>query len=92
MSLSRPRAALAEQSSFVGYLVALAGIGQTVRTLAVDPAPGRPERACYSDDFAYLLLGLASLGSAVESLAAEARRHDSSPSKCLPHKATRWLR
>jgi hypothetical protein len=92
MSLSRPREALAEQSSFVGYLVAVAGIGRTVRTLAVDPAPGCPERTCDSDDFLYLLLGLAGLGSTVERLGEDAWRHHSSPPESVSRLATRWLR
>jgi hypothetical protein len=67
MTLTDPRDALSEQSSFIGYLTGIAGFAQLVRTLAdgdriADPPPG-------ADDFVHLLLGVASAAAAVERLA-----------------------
>jgi hypothetical protein len=99
MSVTDPREALAEQSSFVGYLLGLAGLSRTVRALAADGArlPGSP---CEPDDFVHLLLGLVSIGDAVERLAGpdetavpdeiEAPDGVEAPEADFP--ATRWLR
>ncbi|MGE2728061.1 hypothetical protein ACQI4F_01160 [Mycolicibacterium vaccae] len=65
MTLIGPRAELAAHSSFIDYLVAAAGTGRLVRALAADAAESAP----FADDFVHLLLGLASIGSAVEDLA-----------------------
>ncbi|WP_233209220.1 hypothetical protein [Mycobacterium sp. ENV421] len=68
MTLTEPRDALADKSDFIGYLVGLAALAEMVRALASDTDPGAaPVRDC--DDFGYALLGLASLGSAVERIA-----------------------
>ena len=69
MTLTDPREALADQSNFIGYLVGLAGLARMVRTLAADGDRTRPIRAATADDFVYALLGLASVGAAVERLA-----------------------
>lgn len=67
MTLIDPRDALAEQSTFIGYLTGLAGLGRIVHDLA-DHAP-RTEVTGRTDDLVDLLLGLARLGAAVERLA-----------------------
>ena len=90
MTLTDPREALADQSNFIGYLVGLAGLGQTVRELAAD-GEGASGMRREPDDFVYVLLGLASVGAAVERLA--------NPSAIKPNPITepsapisRWLR
>jgi hypothetical protein len=88
MSLFDPHAALAEQSSFLGYLLGLAAVSRAIHSLARDgtePAPPRP-----ADDFMHALLGLASLGSAIQRLAEPDSGHpDALPPPDAP---TRWLR
>lgn len=88
MKVTEPAAALADDCSFIGYLVGLASIGQVVRTLARDsdgvtsPAAG---------DFVYLLMGLASVGAGIESMA----QLPDTIAQPTVHKATdaqRWLR
>jgi len=64
MTLTDPREALADQSNFIGYLVGLAGVARMVHTLADDD---RRSDTCHGpDDFVHVLLGLASLGAAIE--------------------------
>lgn len=87
MSLADPRAALAEQSSFIGYLVGLAGVGRAVRALAVET--GDPPRRD-ADDFVHVLLGLASLGAAIDRIAESVPQQcDSTPE---PISSSKWLR
>lgn len=93
MMLNDPRDELAGQSSFVGYLVGLAGLAQVVHALAADgnrriPAPGD------SDDLVHLLLGLASLGNAIERLAKSAPARGRPVAAARPAAPTnsRWLR
>ncbi|TFV58857.1 hypothetical protein E4P42_10160 [Mycobacterium sp. PS03-16] len=85
MTLLDPRNALAEQSAFIAYLTGLAGIGHIVRDLA-EHAP-RTHTAGPADDVVDLLLGLASLGAAIERLAPPP---PSAP--VTPTTGTRWLR
>lgn len=92
MTLTDPRAALADQSNFISCLVGVAGLGRLVHTLA--DGDRRSEPASDSDDFLHILLGLASLGDAIEQLA-----NSSLPQSELPSEApspvsptTRWLR
>ncbi|KUI31325.1 hypothetical protein AU196_18590 [Mycobacterium sp. IS-1742] len=87
MTLTDPRQALAEQSSFIGYLMGLAGAAHVVSALAEGP-PARTSSA--ADDFVYGLLGLASLGRGIEHLAAPAI----APAGVAPHTPAeiRWLR
>lgn len=89
MTLTDPRGALADQSSFIDYLMGLAGIGRLVRTLAdPDPDPGSgPDPPVDADDFTYLLLGLARLGAAIERVAAVG-----APRPDQPTRVTTWLR
>ncbi|MCV7256118.1 hypothetical protein H7J86_28500 [Mycobacterium hackensackense] len=88
MTITDPQPALAEQSSFIGYLVGLAGLGQLVRSLAAPGGAGpHPE-----DDFVHLLLGLASIGTAIEGLVgSEPDPPPTSGATSLPS-AGRWLR
>lgn len=87
MSLSDPRSALAEQSSFLGYLVGLAAVSRAIHALAGDGTASAPPRA--ADDFVHALLGLASLGTAVERLAESTPAQPVSVSPTDP--ANRWL-
>lgn len=86
MTLTDPREALADDSSFIGYLVGLAAVAQMVRALADDAGPGTTPP--HPDDFVYALLGLASLGSGIERLAKYPAMHSYPPA--VP--VTRWLR
>ncbi len=89
MTLTDPREALADQSSFIDYLVGLAGLARVVRTLAADgdrqSDPGRD-----AGDFEYVLLGLVGLGKAIERLAnpTEAQWDPTPPAPTTG----RWLR
>ena len=67
MTLTDPREALADQSSFIGYLVGLAGVARMVHVLADDDR--RPDTCRGPDDFVHVLLGLASLGAAIDRIA-----------------------
>jgi hypothetical protein len=93
MILTDPRDALAEQSNFIGYLTGLAGLARVVHALAADSdrRAGHPSNA---DGFIHVLLGLASLGDAVERLAESApapqQRAAATPASAPPN--TRWLR
>lgn len=93
MTLTDPRAALADQSDFIGYLLGLAGLARLVHTLAAD-GDGRAGGARDPDDFVHTLLGFASLGAAVERLAnttaAQPNPTAEAPPRAAP--ATRWLR
>jgi len=93
MTLTDPREALADQSNFIGYLVGLAGLAQLVHTMAADDnlRSGGP---CASDDFVHLLLGVASLGAAIERLAepALAQRHPQVEPDPPGWATRRWLR
>jgi hypothetical protein len=92
MTLTDPREALAEQSSFVGYLLGLAGLARTVRALAVDgdrradPPP--------ADDFVHVLLGVASIGVAIERLDESSPAQEPEPATAPSGDSTntRWLR
>ena len=93
MTLTDPRDALAEQSNFIGYLMGLSSLARVVQALATDGERlAGPTRD--ADDFVYLLLGLASLGDAVERLAESApparQQVASGPETASPN--TRWLR
>ena len=93
MTLTDPREALADQSSFIDYLVGLAGVARVVRALAAegDRRPG-PDRD--AGDFEYVLLGLAGLGKAIERLSnpSGAQRNPIiDPTPPAPTTA-RWLR
>jgi len=93
MTLTDPREALADQSNFIGYLVALAGVARVVHALAADGdrRAGGPRD---SDDFVHVLLGLASIGAAIERLANSAMPQQNPTAEAPPPAApnTRWLR
>ncbi len=93
MTLTDPREALADQSNFIGYLVGLAGLARVVHTLAADGdrRAGGPRD---SDDFVHVLLGLASLGAAIERFANSAVAQHNPTDGASPPAAptTRWLR
>jgi hypothetical protein len=93
MTLTDPREALADQSSFIDYLVGLAGLARVVHTLAADGEPhSEPPRD--SDDFVHVLLGLASLGDAIERLAESAlqQRNSIQEPAASAFSIARWLR
>lgn len=93
MTLIDPREALAEQSTFIGYLMGLASLGQVVRALVADD-DGQANEPCDADDFVHLLLGIAGLGASIERLAETSRGE----SPCEANDSvtesayTRWLR
>jgi len=65
MSLSDPRPAPAEHSSLVDYLTGVVALARIVDQLALD---GSQEKPVPADDFVHLLLGVASLGAAIDGL------------------------
>jgi hypothetical protein len=93
VTLTDPREALADKSEFIGYLVGLAGVARVVHDLAADgDRQARDPRD--ADDFVHVLLGLASIGAAIERLAGSvvAQRN---PTIEVPPPAPptmRWLR
>jgi hypothetical protein len=93
MMLTDPHEALADQSNFIGYLVGLAGLARLVHTLAAD-SNLRAGGPCDSDDFVHLMLGLASLGDAIERLAEPAlvQRHPQVEPDPPGWATRRWLR
>jgi hypothetical protein len=93
MTLTDPREALADQSSFIDYLVGLAGLARVVHTLAADGEPHfEPPRD--SDDFVHVLLGLASLGDTIERIAEPAllQRNSIREPTASASATARWLR
>lgn len=90
MTLTDPREALADQSSFIAYLVGLAGLGRVVHELADDGGRLSDPR-CEQDDFVNILLGLASVGAAVEKLADPSAVQQNPVTKSSAP-ITRWLR
>ena len=91
--LNDPRPALAEQSSFIGYLLGLAGLASAVRVLAAD-GHSQADTPREADDFSYLLLGVASVGDAINRLAESARAEPGEAPDATPPPSTcrRWLR
>lgn len=67
MSLLDPRDALADQNNFIGYLLGIAGLAETVRTLATDGS-GQSDASEDADDFVHVLLGIASIGERINGL------------------------
>jgi hypothetical protein len=92
MTLTDPREALADQSSFIDYLVGVVGLGRVVRTLA--EGDRRSDPSCESDDFVHLLLGIASLSAGIEQLAdpAMVQPKPSTRERQSAPPARRWLR
>ncbi|HWF28852.1 MAG TPA: hypothetical protein VG327_10830 [Mycobacterium sp.] len=93
MTLTDPRDALADQSNFNGYLVGLAGLARVVHTLAAD-GDRRSDPPSDSDDFVHVLLGVASLGEAIDRLANPTMAQPNSTAEAPPPGSTtiRWLR
>jgi hypothetical protein len=96
MTLTDPHEALADQSNFIGYLVGLAGVARVVHALAAD-GDRRSDPPGDANDFVHVLLGLASLGEAIERLANSAKGHTAQPNPTVetppPAAPTvRWLR
>lgn len=85
--LAEPCDAFAEQSSFIDYLLGVAGLARMVRALGTEagPAPAPP------DDLVYLLLGVARIGTAIEGIAEDVavECHSAAGSG---ESGTRWLR
>lgn len=97
MTLTDPREELAEQSSFIGYLMGLAALAQLVRALAARDGGPRPEPhpdAADADDFVHALLGVASLGQQIECLAesAAAQQRCAAVTPAPASVNRRWLR
>jgi hypothetical protein len=93
VTLTDPREALADQSSFIDYLVGLAGLARIVHTLATDGnRPSDPRRE--PDDFVHALLGLASVGAAIERLANPPAAQPDPIAETQPAtpSTSRWLR
>lgn len=92
MTLMDPREALAEQSTFIGYLMGLASLGQVVRALVADD--DQATRPCDADDFVHLLLGIVGLGASVERLAQTSRSESpcEADDSAIDPAYTRWLR
>jgi hypothetical protein len=91
MTLTDPREALAEQSNFIDYLVGLAGLARTVHELAADGDPLSDPRG-EPDDFVNALLGLASVGAAIERLAYPYVTQQNPIAEASATPTTRWLR
>lgn len=91
MTLTDPRAALADQSNFIGYLVGIAGLAKVVHSLAAD---GDRHAEGAADDFVHLLVGLASLGDGIERLAKSAAVQPDTAGEARPSasETVRWLR
>jgi hypothetical protein len=91
MTLTDPRAALADQSTFIDYLVGLAGLARMVHELAAD-GDRSSDPSLEPDDFVYALLGLASVGAGVERLAnrTAVQKHPIPKQSALS--TMRWLR
>jgi hypothetical protein len=91
MTLTDPREALADQSSFVGYLLGLASMARAIRELGADDTR-RADPPSEADDFVHVLLGIASLGEKIEHL-GEPDTGPTSPVTTAPGSTTlRWLR
>ena len=90
MTLTDPREALAEQSTFIGYLMGLAGLARVVHELAGDHS-GHAEPRHDADEFVHVLLGLASLGSEIERI-AESVPAQRNPTTGISSLDTGWLR
>jgi len=90
MTLIDPREALADQSSFIGYLLGLAGVARMVHTLADD---GRRAKAARDpDEFVHALLGLARLGAAIDRLVNSGMAQQNPTTQSAATQTTRWLR
>jgi hypothetical protein len=95
--LTDPPELLAEQSSFVNGLVGLAGLAEVVRALAAADGARATTPATEADDWVHLLLGVASLGTAVGQLAPAAATDQSEADQSAAPPApgrppSRWLR
>lgn len=90
MTLIDPREALADQSSFIGYLLGLAGVARMVHTLADDGPRTKAPRD--PDEFVHALLGLASLGAAVDRLLTSGMPQQTSNAEPPATPTMRWLR
>ena len=69
MTLADPHSSLADHSSFIDYLMGLAGLSRMVQALAAGGDGDRVVEGAGADDLVHVLLGIASIGSAVETLA-----------------------
>jgi hypothetical protein len=89
--LTDPRTALADQASFIEYLLGLASITRAVHELAADEKR-RVEPPSVADDFTHLLLGIASLGAGIERLRESTSQQQNSAEHVFGPDAFRWLR
>jgi hypothetical protein len=91
MTLTDPREALADQCNFIGYLLGLAGLARVVHTLAAD-GERRSDPVGGQNDFVHVLLGLASVGGAIEGLANSPTAQPDPPAQPTVPAPMRWLR
>ncbi len=90
MTLTDPREALAEQSSFIGYLMGLASLSQVVHALA--DGDRRADPSADADDLVHVLLGVARIGEAIKRLAETAPPSPGHAASLSPARDVRWLR
>jgi hypothetical protein len=88
VSLTDPQPALAEASTFIDYLVGLAGLGRLVRALATDAEI----TTGVADDFVQLLVGIAGVAAGVERLAVSQAGAAHPCERAAPTASGRWLR
>lgn len=89
MTLTDPRDALADQSSFIAYLMGLAALARVVHVLAADDSRSS-EIGCKESNFVEILLGVASLGDAIQALVDTSDVQGATG--LWPAASTRWLR
>jgi hypothetical protein len=92
MTLTDPCDALAEQSSFIGYLTGLASVSRMVHALADHDRQTGPLGD--ADDLVSVLLGLASLGDTIQRLISPVATQPSPTDRAVTtaRSTTRWLR
>jgi len=91
VTLTEPRDALADQSGLIDYLTGLAGLARVVHGLAADGVEAT-ESDGTAGDFVYVLLGIAKLGEAIETLAGNGGANEVTEAASAHSPNVRWLR